>query len=355
MFVVTNMNDHFATKCARRDEKLQETNRTFFRPFIVELLRFLLITLFRLPDVKGTPMNQPVSIFYSDDFVVDGAFDTIGKAHELAKLLNESPITGTIMVSPSPANRGDIVSVHDEHYVDEVLNGHGGQFSGDDESATSVLASTGGVLRAVETVLENGGCAGSLSSGLHHAKHDRGSGYCTFNGLVIGARRALSLGAKRVLILDLDAHCGGGTKELIGLLRDQTIDGIEQVDVSVSSFDQYHNSSFAQLKIVGASEYLDTIKNSLAEIADPQSIDLVIYNAGMDPHEKAGGVTGITDRVIRQREAMVFEWAKSHALPIIWVLAGGYSGGSFTKRDVARLHRITVEESARVYAEVATI
>jgi len=36
MFVVTNMNDHFATKCARRDEKLQETNRTFFRPFIVE-------------------------------------------------------------------------------------------------------------------------------------------------------------------------------------------------------------------------------------------------------------------------------------------------------------------------------
>ena len=295
-------------------------------------------------------MNQLVFIFFSDDYVVDGAFDTIGKAHELAKLLDESPIPGTTMVSPSPANRADIVSVHDETYVDRVLNGHGGQFSGDDESATSVLASTGGVLRAVETVLENGGCAGSLSSGLHHAKHDRGSGYCTFNGLVIG-----SLGAKRVLILDLDAHCGGGTKELIGLLRDQNIDGIEQVDVSVSSFDQYHSSSFAQLKIVGASEYIDTINKSLAEIVDPQSIDLVIYNAGMDPHERAGGVTGITDRVIRQREAMVFEWAKSHSLPIVWVLAGGYSGGSFTKRDVAKLHRITVEESARVYAEVATI
>jgi acetoin utilization deacetylase AcuC-like enzyme len=300
-------------------------------------------------------MNQPVSIFYSDDFVVDGAFDTIGKAHELAKLLNESPILGTVIVNPRPATRADIVLVHDEHYVDEVLCGHRGEFAGDDESATSVLATTGGVLRAVETVLKQGGCAGSLSSGLHHAKYDQSSGHCTFNGLVIGARQALTLGAKRVLILDLDAHCGGGTKELIGLLRDQNIDGIEQVDVSVSSFDQYHNSAFAQLKIVGASEYLGTINNSLAEIVDPQSIDLVIYNAGMDPHEKAGGVTGITDRVIRQREAMVFEWAKSHALPIIWVLAGGYSGGSFTKRDVARLHRITVEESARVYAEVATI
>jgi acetoin utilization deacetylase AcuC-like enzyme len=301
-------------------------------------------------------MNQHhMSIYFSSEFVVDGGFDTVSKAGELARLLTANPIARTEIISPAPATRSDIVAVHDEHYVDQVLNGRGGQFSGDDESATSVLASTGGVLRAVETVLENGGCAGSLSSGLHHAKHDRGSGYCTFNGLVIGARRALSLGAKRVLILDLDAHCGGGTKELIGLLRDQNIDGIEQVDVSVSSFDQYHNSSFAQLKIVGASEYLDTIKNSLAEIADPQSIDLVIYNAGMDPHEKAGGVTGITDRVIRQREAMVFEWAKSHELPIVWVLAGGYSGGSFTKRDVARLHRITVEESARVYAEVATI
>lgn len=309
---------------------------------------------FPLAGWKGTPMNQPVSIFYSDDFVVEGAFDTIGKAGELADLLTVDPVAGTRIVNPAPATRGDIVSVHDETYVDRVLNGHSGQFSSDDESAVSVLATTGGVLRAVETVLENGGCAGSLSSGLHHAKHDRGSGYCTFNGLVIGARRALSLGAKRVLILDLDAHCGGGTKELIGLLRDQDIDGIEQVDVSVSSFDQYYNSSFAQLKIVGASEYLPTIEQSLSGIADPQSIDLVIYNAGMDPHEKAGGVTRITDRVIRQREAMVFEWAKSHALPIVWVLAGGYSSGSFTKRDVARLHRITVEESARVYAEVAT-
>ncbi|MEI7507133.1 MAG: hypothetical protein WCK23_09980 [Actinomycetes bacterium] len=296
-----------------------------------------------------------MSVFYSPDYVIDGAFDTIGKAGELADILTQDPVAGTRIVNPASATRADIVSVHDKTYVDRVLNGHGGQFSSDDESAVSVLATTGGVLRAVETVLENGGCAGSLSSGLHHAKYDRGSGYCTFNGLVIGARRALSLGGKRVLILDLDAHCGGGTKELIGLLRDQDIDGIEQVDVSVSSFDQYHDSPFAQLKIVGASEYLDTIQHSLSEIVDPQSIDLVIYNAGMDPHEKAGGVTGITDRVIRQREAMVFEWAKSFDLPIVWVLAGGYSGGSFTKRDVAKLHRITVEESARVYAEETTI
>jgi len=311
--------------------------------------------------VEGTTMNQhhetepQMHIYFSPSFIVEGGFDTVSKAGELAHSLTVNPIAGTEIISPAPATRRDIVSVHDETYVDRVLNGHGGQFSSDDESAVSVLATTGGVLRAVETVLENGGCAGSLSSGLHHAKYDRGSGYCTFNGLVIGAHQALKLGAKRVLILDLDAHCGGGTKELIGLLRDQNIDGIEQVDVSVSSFDQYHNAPFAQLKIVGGSEYLATIEQSLSDIADPQSIDLVIYNAGMDPHEKAGGVTGINNEVIRQREAMVFEWAKSRNLPIVWVLAGGYSGGSFTKRDVAALHRITVEEAARVYLNVTMI
>lgn len=294
----------------------------------------------------------PVTIFFSPDYVVEGGFDTVGKAGELVDQLNSKPVFGTCISSPAPATRSDIVAVHDEDYVDNVLSGRGGQFSGEDESATSVLATTGGVLRAVETVLENGGCAGSLSSGLHHAKYDHGSGYCTFNGLVIGARRALTLGAKRVLILDLDAHCGGGTKELIGLLRDQNIDGIEQLDISVSSFDKYHDSTFARLKIVGANEYLSQIEQSLDEIVDARSIDLIIYNAGMDPHERAGGLRGITTEAIRRREAMVFEWAKSHDLPIVWVLAGGYSGESFTKRDVAALHRITVEEAARVYVGV---
>lgn len=181
--------------------------------------------------VEGTAMKQHhekqhhenqhhMHIYFSPDFIVNGGFDTISKAAELADSLVARPIAGTEIVSPAPATRNDIVAVHDEFYVDQVLGGRGGQFSGEDESATSVLAMTGGVLRAVETVLVNGGVAGSLSSGLDHAKYDQGSGYCTFNGLVIGARKALKLGARRVLILDLDAHCGGGTKELIGLLRD---------------------------------------------------------------------------------------------------------------------------------------
>jgi hypothetical protein len=46
-----------------------------------------------------------------------------------------------------------------------------------------------------------------------------GAGFCTFNGLALAALAALDLGAKRVLVLDLDAHCGGGTHELLGRHR----------------------------------------------------------------------------------------------------------------------------------------
>ena len=78
----------------------------------------------------------------------------------------------------------------------------------------SVLASNGGVVAAALSAMRTG-VAGSLSSGLHHARRDRGSGFCTFNGLVIAAHEALDGGAGSVLILDLDAHCGGGTASLI--------------------------------------------------------------------------------------------------------------------------------------------
>ena len=57
--------------------------------------------------------------------------------------------------------------------------------------------------------------AGALSSGLHHASTERGNGFCTFNGLALAARALMDGGANHVLILDLDAHCEGGTYEIV--------------------------------------------------------------------------------------------------------------------------------------------
>ncbi|HZC01053.1 MAG TPA: hypothetical protein VE844_06740, partial [Gammaproteobacteria bacterium] len=114
-----------------------------------------------------------------------------------------------------------------------------------------VLASNGGAVAAGLAALENG-VAGSLSSGPHHARCGSEAGFCTFNGLVIAASEALAAGVGSVLILDLDAHCSGGTASLIaGEPR------IWQIDVSVSGYDSYSSSNRIRLDIVGKSrDYL---------------------------------------------------------------------------------------------------
>lgn len=186
------------------------------------------------------------------------------------------------------------------------------------------------------------GRSGPVSSGLHHAKVATGDGYCVLNGLVVAARVAVDLGgARRILILDLGAHCGGGTAELI-----EGFEQVEQVDVSVFPFDVYDWRPDARLTICSGEDYLSVVERELARIPEPGSIDLVIYNAGMDVYEHAGGVHGVDTAAVRERERMVFEWASTHGLPVAFALAGGYTSSKIDLDGVARLHRITVDAVA---------
>src|SRR5207249_1324240 len=75
--------------------------------------------------------------------------------------------------------------------------------------------------------------AGSLSSGLHHASRASGMGFCTFNGLALATKAARDQGA-RVLIIDLDAHGGGGTYSIVKRWPD-----VVQLDLVVSLLDSY--------------------------------------------------------------------------------------------------------------------
>jgi acetoin utilization deacetylase AcuC-like enzyme len=289
-------------------------------------------------------------VFYSSAYCeTDVAFDTTRKARALAQSLLDHPIAGVELSTPPPATRDDLLTAHDVGYVDAVLTGEprslaltnelGGWDAG---LARAVLASTGGVREAALWSLQHRTVAGSLSSGLHHARRDSGYGYCTVNGLVIAARAAVAAGARRVLILDLDAHCGGGTASLIGP-GSVSAAGIEQVDVSVDPFDTYTSTSNARLVMTDGEHYLDVIESELGRIDDPGSIDLVLYNAGMDPHEHAeGGVPGITAATLARREATVFDWCAGHRLAVAWVLAGGYTT-NMTMADLVGLHRLTIE------------
>lgn len=289
------------------------------------------------------------TVFHSPAFNHAGAsFDTHVKSAGVADAIRARH-PGIEIASPRAALKSELRAVHDDAYVDALMTGEpveraeSNGFSWSPDLLAGVLASTGGVRDAALHALSGHCVSGSLSSGLHHAGPGYGRGYCTVNGLPIAALAARAAGAHRILILDLDAHCGGGTAAII-----QGHSGIEQLDVSVIAYDCYDTDSQSRLVMASGVDYLATVRSELNGVRAPEDIDLVVYNAGMDPHESAGGVVGVSSDVIREREHLVFSWASQHDIPVAFVLAGGYARSGYALDEVVNLHMETIAAASAV-------
>lgn len=282
-----------------------------------------------------------MKVYYSPDYcLAKHGFETTRKAGWIADSLVRNPVAGVEVVEPEPLSTDSILGTHDEEYVHAVANGDPPSLASSQgfvwcpQLMRSVLASNGGVVSAVRTALEDG-IAGSLSSGLHHARRNHGLGFCTFNGLVIAAKEAVAMGCEDVLILDLDAHGGGGTASLISPnVR------ISHLDLVVDPFDTHDDS----VNLHGADPvgYLTVLDKSLQGLKP----SLCIYNAGMDVHQDDCGPRGFDARVIAAREAIVFEWASHSRVPIAFVMAGGYVSPSRTTEELIAHHRSTIRAAS---------
>lgn len=122
------------------------------------------------------------------------------------------------------AKMEELLLVHDEQYVDRVLDSaEKTRVRFDPDTVTSpktykaAWMAAGGVMEAIRAVV-----AGDVANAFalirppgHHALRDRAMGFCIFNNLAIGARYALkSLGLERILIVDWDLHHGNGIQEI---------------------------------------------------------------------------------------------------------------------------------------------
>ena len=277
-------------------------------------------------------------IYWGPDYVLDSGVETRTKSGPLAKILIGGEVPGVDLIAPLAITREELLAIHDEQYIDGLINDE------KPELTRSIFASTGGVRDALDAMFVYGK-AGSLSSGLHHAKRDREYGLCYINGLALAALRAISKhGVKKVAVLDTDSHCGGGTFQLVG-----DNEKIVIADVSCDSYDIWKpNSERHHLKVVNsANEYLDAVKQALKHI---DGVDALIYNAGMDPFEDCmtGGMPGITRDVLAERERLVAQWCEDTQTAAMFVLAGGYGGKNLDLDGVARLHLPTIREFARI-------
>jgi len=280
--------------------------------------------------------EQRTKIFYDIDYVLESGIETRTKAKPIADIIIAEELSGVELCSPRKATRQELEEVHSPEYLDSLWNG-------DQDLLRSLLASTGGVLEAVDQALIHG-FSGSLSSGLHHAKRTHDEGFCYINGLALAALRALRVhGLTDIAILDLDAHCGGGTWQLLG---DNA--GVRLADVSTNSYDSWKSFELRHhLKVVrDSNNYLIEVEKALNHLS---GVQLLIYNAGMDPFEgcSTGGQPGITREVLQRREKLVADWCRENNVPVLFVLAGGYEGPNLDLEGVARLHLLTINEFAK--------
>ncbi len=262
-----------------------------------------------------------VPIFYNDKYVAPVTdFDTLRKSAEIAERIPEMLVDPACMVEEATKQ---ILNAHSREYVKALQTGDPGYlsetngFNWDEGVWEMAVNSTAGVLAACKTVLSPDTSApkiaGSLSSGLHHARTGSGSGYCTVNGLAVAANSFKNL---NIMILDFDAHCGGGT---VNMLRDLGIDHrVSQYDLSTNMFDGYDEDENHMISVADNNEnYRGKVLKILSKI--DTFYDLVLYNAGTDPYPK------ISHGILKERDELVFETCSAQQIPCVFVLAGGYT------------------------------
>ena len=133
------------------------------------------------------------------------------------------------LTEPPPAERADLLAVHDAAFVDAVeaasqreTPAPGGRYglgrSGDTPAFAGMDAGTrqlaGGTLAAAQRITdEEATLALQLGGGLHHAHAGRASGFCVYNDLAVAIHPLLEAGL-RVAYLDVDVHHGDGVQSI---------------------------------------------------------------------------------------------------------------------------------------------
>lgn len=206
------------------------------------------------------------------------------------------------LITPKPARADQVSAVHSKRYIEQVdaICQHGGGYLDIDtvlspRSYDAALMAAGGAITAVDAVISEYESAFALVRPPgHHAKTNRGMGFCIFNNIAIAARHAQSRGCKRILIVDWDVHHGNGTNDIF--YSDPSV-----LYFSTHQYPHYPGTGRADevgedgaegTKVnvplpagTGDEGYLMAYREILKPIAIEFNPDIVLVSAGQDPHK----------------------------------------------------------------------
>src|SRR5271167_279950 len=205
--------------------------------------------------------------------------------------------------TPREATLEEIALCHRPEYIAAVeRTSHLDRFDFDPDTHTSrdsyqtALLAAGGVLTAVETVLD--GAADNAFALVrppgHHALPNRAMGFCFFNNVAIAAQWLIeSRGLRRVMIVDWDVHHGNG-------LQDIFYESPEVLYVSTHQFPHYPGTGSLHEIGYGAglgftvnlpmpaefgdAEYLRVFDRLIMPIGRHFKPEFILVSSGFDAH-----------------------------------------------------------------------
>jgi len=256
----------------------------------------------------------------------------MAKFHLLHQLLCEQGHSNERSLHvPLPAPRRWLELVHQRSYHQAFARG---ELTAREQRRIGLPATTplvqrtwlavGGTLLTARLALRHG-VACHLAGGTHHAYPDHGSGFCIFNDCAVAAAVLLQESAvQQVMVLDLDVHQGDATAAIFA-------NEPRVFTVSVhcqSNFPLRKQCSDVDLPMADGVEddtYLSAIGDTIPELLDQVQPDLVLYNAGVDPHRNDRlGRLNLSSLGLLQRDRLVLDACLRRNVAVATVIGGGY-------------------------------
>ena len=239
------------------------------------------------------------------------------------------------MISLIPHTEGELVHISEDTVVSE-------------KSLEAALESAGCVLEAVDQVadgrLTNAFCC--VRPPGHHAHHAKAEGFCIFNNVAIAALYARDvLKLKRIAVLDIDAHHGDGTEDILGGETGIEFFSLFEKDIfPYPSEDTEHaNVHKSVLKAGDRGEAAcEIIRSDWEPKLREFSPELIFISAGFDAH-MSDTMSGLdfTDLDYAHITRIIDDIARNVCdEKIVSVLEGGYEPRSLSRAVVAHIRTL---------------
>jgi len=292
----------------------------------------------------GNPLNAKVAVVFSANYdICLGGVESFYHfdIHKYANIYKQLVAVGLLkpedVFVPEEVSKEDLLLVHTKEYLARLQDSsYVARYLEFDPVAwmpASVVDSlllrgfrhcTGGTLLASRLALKYG-IGINLGGGYHHARPDRGGGFCIYADVPIAVRRLQKEGRiKRALLVDLDTHQGDGSA--VCFVGDSDVFTFSIHEENIYPVPKAKSDLDIGLEPgVDDERYMKVLRQNLPRVIDRARPDIVYLLGGTDVYigDRLGHLK-ITTRGMLARDMCVVKETVSRGIPFVMVTSGGY-------------------------------